>query len=610
MYEDFGALVTDSIVTFTLFFPDNTIDPTQYQAGGLPNIKTLKVTGNFQSKSGGQDWDFVNAPIMKKAPHPKGWLYVLETDNLPDGFYEYKYFVEFNNGTTRWCSDPCSKYGGFENENSGFVIGGVKDEVQLIEKRLPLKNLIIYEMMLDDFTAGYREGKAALDAVVDKLDYLQELGINAIEFMPWTTWPEGEFSWGYDPVSFFSVEYNYYNDDAQPLIKLRRLQTLINEMHKRSMHVIMDGVYNDANAGQDPNKGFAYFWLYQDTEDCPYIGPFAAGGFFNEFNFANNCTDEFIIDICTYWISSYGIDGIRFDYVKGFYEPADPAQGIGEIIVYLKKFAETSNLDNLTFTLELLTDNRYDAIDQTNNIDASGCWFDPILWEGINTAQNGQIADGLMRALNAGKDFKTGKSPVIYTENHDHSTLTEACGGRKQWWITQPLAIALLTMSGAVFIHNGQEFGEQYLIPEDGPDRIMKRPLRWERSNDFAGAPLYGLYKKLISIRMANPVLADVNFYPDTDDLGDGVFNAQGYGADSAKGLVIYHRWGNNAAGQLQRYIIVLNFSSFDQSLRIPFSENGQWQNLLDDNILQVTNYSFDNYVLGSHWGAIFKLMI
>src|SRR5437868_14506157 len=45
--------------------------------------------------------------------------------------------------------------------------------------------------MLDDFTAQYRTARAPLDAVWDKLDYLQHLGVNAIEFMPWTAWPEG-----------------------------------------------------------------------------------------------------------------------------------------------------------------------------------------------------------------------------------------------------------------------------------------------------------------------------------------------------------------------------------------------------------------------------------
>jgi len=607
MYELFGAVVTGSAVRFNLFFPDNRIDPSQFQRGGSPRIKTLQVTGNFQSALGGQDWDFPNAPLMTLQSHPKGWLYTFDIPHLPDGFYEYKYFVGFENGTSRWCSDPCTKYGGFENENSGFVVGGQKLNIKPLGRRLPLQELIIYELMLDDFTAEYRAGRAPLDAVLDKLDYLVELGINAIEFMPWTSWPEGEFSWGYDPVSFFSVEYNYFNDDSQPLIKLRRLQLLINALHQRGIHVIMDGVFNHANAGPDPNKGFAYYWLYQDPEDSPYIGAFGDGGFFSEFDFANNCTDEFIIDVCQYWIKEYGVDGIRFDYVKGYYVPSDPEQGIGEIILYLKKFTEAALLNNTTFTLELLPDNRYEAIDDTNQINADGCWFDPLLWEGINTASQGKISDGFMRALDTGKDFRPDKFPVTYVENHDHSTLTEVCGGRDLWWKTQPLAIALFTVGGAPFIHNGQEFGEQYWFPEDGPGRVMRRPLRWAKSTDTIGQALRSLYATLIGIRKENPLLSGPNFYPDVSAIVPGQFNAQGYGADSARGLVIFHRWGNAAHGELVRYIIVLNFSSFDQHLTIPFSENGRWTNLLDGHPLDVTNYVCEDYLLTSHWGAIFK---
>jgi pullulanase len=610
MYENFGAVVTASSVSFSLFFPDNLVDPHQYARGGSPKITTLKVTGNFQSVGGGTDWDFVNAPALVKQPHTNGWVYTVEIDSLPDGFYEYKYFLTFENGTTRWCSDPCSKYGGFENENSGFVIGGAMIAPVPLANRLPLDQLVIYEMMLDDFTAEYRAGRAPLDAVLDKIDYLVQLGINAIEFMPWTTWPQTDtFSWGYDPIAFFSVEYNYYNDDSTPLVKLRRLSTLINELHKRNIHVIMDGVYSDADTGNDPNFGFAYYWLYQDPGDSPYIGNFGPGGFFSEFDFANNCVDEFIIDVCQYWISQYGVDGIRFDYVLGYYIATDPSQGIGEVILYVDKYAQAAALDNITLTLELLTDNRYDAINDTNQINASGCWFDPLMWETITTVNSGTISSGLMRALNTGKDFSATKNPVVYLENHDHSTLTAACGGRQQWWVTQPAMIALFTAAGAIFLHNGQEFGSAYVLPESGDDRVIPRPLQWAESTDGVGVLLVSLYTLLIKIRKENPVLAGHNFYPDSEDVIAGQFNAQGYGADSARGLVIYHRWGNDADGVLIRYIVALNYSALDNTLTIPFSANGNWTNLLDGSVLQVENYACPGYVLTSHWGAIFRLV-
>jgi 1,4-alpha-glucan branching enzyme len=429
------------------------------------------------------------------------------------------------------------------------------------------------------------------------LDYLQDLGINAIEFMPWTTWPEGEFSWGYNPVSFFSVEYNYYNDNAEPLVKLRRLQGLINEMHRRGMHVIMDGVFNHADAGRDPNKGFAYYWLYMNPADCPFIGDFADGGYFNEFNFSNNCTDEFILDVCTYWIQQYGIDGIRFDYVKGYYIASNPEIGIGELILYIKKYTEANDLPNISLTLELLTDPRWLGIGQTNQIDADGCWYDPLMWEGIRCVNEGKIVGEMMRALDAGRDFANGKNAITYIENHDHQSIVQACGGRSQWWVTQPLAIALFTISGTVFLHNGQEFAEQYYFgekDEPGNPRVMPRQLRWERSTDPIGRAAYAFYRQLIAIRKNNPVLTEANFYS--------------YGADVEAGTVVYHRWGNNTEGKLDRYIIVLNFSMFARSLNLPFSENGRWENLLDGNTINVRNYSCDNYIINSHWGAIYRM--
>jgi hypothetical protein len=113
MYEHFGAVVDqNSRVEFKLFFPDNTKDPSQYVRGGLPRIKEIRVRGDFQGQIGGQDWELATAPTLEKISHPKGWLYTCKINQaLAEGFYQYKYFVTFENETTRWCGDPCSKYG-------------------------------------------------------------------------------------------------------------------------------------------------------------------------------------------------------------------------------------------------------------------------------------------------------------------------------------------------------------------------------------------------------------------------------------------------------------------------------------------------------------------
>jgi pullulanase len=158
MYEQFGAVVDRDKVEFKLFFPDNTIDSTQYARGGLPQIKEIRVRGDFQSHVGGQDWELATAPVMTKTNHPKGWLYTCKIDQaLPEGFYQYKYFVTFENETTRWCGDPCTKYGGSdEHENAGFAIGGHSTAVNPIPQRLPPRDLVLYELMIDDFTSESR----------------------------------------------------------------------------------------------------------------------------------------------------------------------------------------------------------------------------------------------------------------------------------------------------------------------------------------------------------------------------------------------------------------------------------------------------------------------
>ena len=112
----------------------------------------------------------------------------------------------------------------------------------------------------------------------------------------------------------------------------------------------MDGVFNHVRAGINPNRGFPYRWLYQDPGDSPYIGPFERGGFFEEFDYQNTCTQEFIRDVCLYWLNTYEIDGIRFDFTLGFYRSDDPTVGITKLMADVK--------DSLSQQGKMGTDNR------------------------------------------------------------------------------------------------------------------------------------------------------------------------------------------------------------------------------------------------------------
>jgi 1,4-alpha-glucan branching enzyme len=176
-------------VEFRLFFPS--------ESTGLEhNIKTIQVVGDFQKTLGNpSNWDPTTAPMLSRTPHSEGEIWSWTTPKeLHKGFYQYKYYVTFNDPAEppRWVSDPFTRYGGKDNMNAAIVVGGSSPEENYIEPlaggRKPLRDLVIYEMMIDDFTLEYRKERAPLDAVCDKLDYLVEIGFNAILFMPWTAW--------------------------------------------------------------------------------------------------------------------------------------------------------------------------------------------------------------------------------------------------------------------------------------------------------------------------------------------------------------------------------------------------------------------------------------
>lgn len=601
MYEQFGAAVDDKgVVTFSLFLPDNQVNPAQYSRGGDPKIREICVRGDFQSHLGGVDWALTNAPQLAKTPHPDGWLWTTTLPMpLPEGYYQYKYFVTFENDTDRWVTDPCTKYGGIgENENAAFVVGGQRLSVSPLAHPLPPQDLIIYELMIDDFTAEFRNGRAPIDAIHDKLDYLQNLGVNAIEFMPWTAWPGAEFSWGYDPFQFFAVEYRYVHDARQNADKIFRLKRLINALHDRGIHVIMDGVFNHVQAGHNPNKGFPYVWLYQNPEESPYVGDFARGGFFEEFDYGNGCVQQFIRDICIYWLDTYQLDGIRFDFTIGFFQADDPTSGITRLIDEVRQHLAAQQRHHVALILEHLTDNRYAAINDTNQIGATGCWFDPLMYQAQSASRNGRIPPDLLRTLNSKLDFHPDRWPVTYIENHDHARLMSEVGGRSRWYKSQPAAIALYTAPGMVMIYNGQEFGEDYWLPAEGAERVSPRPLRWEQfSSDFVGQRLQWLYGRLAAIRQAHPALRSPYHFPES-------LYQDGYGRINEE-IVIYHRYGESADG-FARYIVVLNFGDWDQWVDIPFSTNGVWQELLGETTVTIGDYRLTQYRVPSNWGCLF----
>jgi pullulanase/glycogen debranching enzyme len=622
MYQDFGArdLHHTGSANFRLFVPDASLDPSQYQRGRLPTIASLQVVGDFQSALGSQDWtpdpafELPRSPFTDPEDHvTKGWLYELTTPVLPEGFYQYKFFVTFASGQTRHVCDPCTRYGGADNQNSGFVIGGpTMDTVPLAYSR-PLHDLVIYELMLDDFTAGFRGNRPPLAAVATKLDYLQGLGVNAIEFMPWTQWPGTGYNWGYEPQDFFAVAYPYTLNPANDAEKLFLLKKLISECHRRGLHVILDGVFDHVTADGSA-AGFGYRWLWENPDDSPYCGNFAGAAFGQDLDYHNRCLFDYVADVCRYWIDVFRIDGIRFDYTLGFYDPAQPNLGLPPLLARLRQYLDQQERADFPLILEHEWD--YSSIDVVNTVGATSCWLDPFRGRSRQYLTQRQIEPGVMRLLDAARDFSAGRTATTYIENHDHESLMLNAGSRGEWWRTQPYAIALLTAAGAPMLHNGQEFAELYSMPEDdfgapadsqdpAVRRVVPRPLRWERTTDGPGTATFALYQRLIALRRSHAGLRSPNFHPRFWNEANTQPDADGFGINQAQQTVVFHRWGPAEDGRLEKFYIVLNFSPWPQTVAVSFPEDNGWIDLLSGWQPPVMD-NWLRFEVGSNWGHIF----
>jgi pullulanase len=594
MYEQFGARTDGDNVTFRLFVPN----PGQL---GDPEIDTIRVVGDFSATA---PWNIAQAPQLTRESSGDDVLYIHEEKGLARGFYQYKYHVTYTDQTTRWVSDPCTRHVAGP-ENAGFVIGDPPEQAVPLQRRRPLSDLVIYELMIDDFTAGYRGDAAPLDAISGKLDHLGDLGVNAVELMPWTAWPGGSFDWGYMPFLYFAVEDRYVFDPQDPLRRLDRLKNLISQLHRRGMTVIMDGVFNHVGVGTAPGDGFPYHWLYRNPAESPFTGIFQQHAFGTDLDFGNPCTEQFIRDVCWFWLMEYQVDAIRLDNTPGYYDASHPDRGLARLTADLRGELDTAGHQERLLILEHLEG--FSAIDVVNKVDADGCWYDQFYWDLTDRMDRGnQPVPQLVRTLNAALDFAPGHAPVTYLENHDHSTVTAATGGRAQWWRSQPSALALYTTAGAVMLHHGQEWGQFEALPDSNPGRTdTPRPLHWEQLDDDIGQRLYSLYRRLAQIRAARPALRTGGFYPWPYFDGETSLDEHGYGVDSARGVVIYHRWGPaGSGGGTERIVVALNFSDTEQKVDVPFPTNGTWTDLLSPDPVAVTDWH-QELTLTSHWGRI-----
>ncbi len=481
----------------------------------------------------------------------------------PDGFF-YEYSVFFGNKENIVLDPYALSMDAFTGQGPGR--GAIVDPAKAqpeegwqgytdyqLEKR---EDAIIYEISVRDFTiapdAGTKARPGSFLAFVEKLPYLKELGVTHIQLMPVLNFyynneletayeatgraNNNNYNWGYDPHNYFTPEGWFSSNPRDPYARMRELKTLIKEIHKAGMGVILDVVYNHTATPS----------ILDDIVPGYYYRRDAKGDLTNNSGCGNDVATEremasrLICDSLYYLADEYKVDGFRFDLM-----------GLIDVNTLLKARAAISAIpgkEDILFEGEgwkmyhgpALTVMNQDYMTQTNEVSVFNDEFRDILkGGGLNDRTKGLVTG---RPVNTSLVFNNlAGRPMLYykaddpgdsmnyVSAHDNLTLADNIAfnvGLSPKYPEERAEIAaraklanffVLTGQPIAFLHGGCErgrskpklnstsevIGEYVHNSYDASDDINQFP--WTVPSEYAAMAEW--VKGLIAIRKAEPGL-------------------------------------------------------------------------------------------------------
>jgi 1,4-alpha-glucan branching enzyme len=504
-----------------------------------------------------------------------GWWRV--TVPLPDGEYWYKFRLisnsYFQEGEWVEVADPCSM--GLTTEEDEKSILRVRNGHAVISSYdwhkdytplPPNQQLVIYEIHVADFSGGAGDTvqgrQGTFQDVIDKLDYLVDLGVNAIELMPCNEYP-GIHDLGYSQRSVYAVENNFGSPDD--------LCHLVDECHARGIRVIADMVYNHMDKDAPLAQIDYSYWFHRENPDDPmyHFGP--------KFNYEHY--DEklkvwparkHIIEAMRLWIDTFRLDGIRFDCTRAiqYFELLRWFREEGHARVSGKPFytvAEHMPPDASICGPEGPVDAAWHER-LYNQLTAIVSETEQYGHEPYNTDQALYWLDGQKFG------FCGPEHTVVYLENHDHERamrelMNAGVTGERAFRRLKLGATLLLTAPGVPMLWMGQEFGESATRTRD------YQPIHWSLLREPCPADLREHYKRLIHLRKDTPALTSDSFEP--------VANLP------ERGIIAYKRRDEGGSTVL----VVANLKDEDAgSIDLGMIENGEWREAVSGYAIAVEN--------------------
>ncbi|MBO5106829.1 MAG: hypothetical protein J6B97_00145 [Bacteroidales bacterium] len=474
-----------------------------------------------------------------------GCWWITLTDLNPDKQYKFQYQLGYGSNVTVTTFDPyteilydryndqwisSSTYPGLAEEygdthygrDNGFVsafkINRDEYDWQIEDYDIEDKNdLIIYELLVRDFTDN-AYGEGSLKAAMAQLDYLETLGVNAIELMPVQEF-DGNDSWGYGTHAYFAMD-KAYGTRAD-------YKAFIDACHQRGMAVILDVVYNHAT-GAHPYA--AMYWdgtSNKTASNNPWFNVDAPHQWsvFHDWNHSNPMVREHIKRNLTYLMTEYKIDGFRFDLSKGFTQTAGESYD-QKRVDWLKEY--NAHIQSVDDGAVMICEHFVD--DENWELGQAGIK----VWRNMNYSytkamkRDMSVADftGTTNTFDGTSgmmgDWQTFGQYVGYQESHDE----QRTNYEGQWdYIGASIDFAtrmeraklnaafFLLSPGPKMIWQFGEIGYDISIDENG--RTGKKPCK---TAEYMSVPerkaLYDTYAMLIKFRKDNPRFFDydVNF--------------------------------------------------------------------------------------------------
>ncbi len=553
-----------------------------------PGKESVHLLGDFN------DWSIsTNYQMYKDGDH--FWVTVPDLD--PNTEYAYQYFIDYSIKVAdpysekildpwndQWIKEgnypdlkeyPTGKTEGFVSAfkiNEAAYAWEVQDFIKPDES-----NLIIYELHIRDFVESDSYNEA-----LTRLDYLEGLGVNAIELMPVNEF-EGADSWGYNPALYFALDKAYGTKN--------KFKEFVDECHKRGIAVIVDVVFNHSfsqspmvqmywnSAANKPASDNPWY-----NEDHNFVDNTSAHWGY-DFNHESQYTVDFFNDVISYWIEEYKVDGYRFDFTKGFsntlwYGSNNWASDYdASRIDILKNYADhtwSHDIDNKPYVIfEHLSENSEEKELADYGI---------LLWGNLHWSfsQNtkGKPGGGNIDWMSYQRRGWTKPGVVGYMESHDEQRIMFENlndGESNTNYNVKDLNTALereelagmflFTIPGPKMIWQFGEVGYDYDINFN--DRVGRKPVRWDYFDVPNRKHVYNTWATMIQFKTA---------YPD-------VFNTETFNLIE-NGLIKTLSLSDDSMD----VVIIGNFDIVSKEVNPNFTKTGTWYNYFNSEELEVSN--------------------